>query len=62
MKVPALRVHKQRVLIHNGSADRARAVVEIVHPEHKPLALPQGMHLVIVQREYDEARPQQVLD
>jgi hypothetical protein len=36
--------------------------IEIVHPEHKPLTLPKGMHLVIVQREYDEARPQQVLD
>ena len=36
--------------------------VEIVHPEHKPLTLPKGIHLIIVQREYDEARPQQVLD
>jgi len=36
--------------------------VEIVHPEHKPLQLPRGVHLVIVQREYDETRVQRVLD
>jgi hypothetical protein len=46
---------QDRLLVADGP-------VEIVHPEHKPLALPKGMHLVIVQREYDEVRPQQVLD
>jgi hypothetical protein len=46
---------EDRLLVADGP-------VEIVHPEHKPLTLPKGMHLVIVQREYDEARPQQVLD
>jgi hypothetical protein len=46
---------EDRLLVADGP-------IEIVHPEHKPLTLPKGMHLVIVQREYDEARPQQVLD
>ncbi len=36
--------------------------VEIVHPEHKPLRLPRGIHLVVVQREYDETRPRLVQD
>jgi hypothetical protein len=36
--------------------------VEIVHPEHEPLALPKGMHLVIVQREYDETKVYRVMD
>jgi hypothetical protein len=46
---------EDRLLVADGP-------IEIVHPEHKPLTLPKGMHLVIVQREYDEVRPQQVLD
>ena len=46
---------EDRLLVADGP-------IEIVHPEHKPLTLPKGMHLVIVQREYDEARPQPVLD
>ena len=46
---------EDRLLVADGP-------IEIVHPEHKPLTLPKGMHLVIVQRGYDEARPQQVLD
>ena len=46
---------EDRLLVADGP-------IEIVHPEHKPLTLPQGTHLVIVQREYDEARPQPVLD
>jgi hypothetical protein len=40
----------------------AEASVEIIHPEHKPLSLPRGIHLIVVQREYDETRPQRVLD
>ena len=46
---------EDRLLVADGP-------IEIVHPEHKPLTLPKGVHLVIVQREYDEARPQPVLD
>ena len=46
---------EDRLLVADGP-------IEIVHPEHKPLTLPKGMHLVIVQRQYDEARPQQVRD
>jgi len=46
---------QDRLLVADGP-------VEIAHPEHKPLALPKGMHLVIVQREYDEAQPHRVLD
>jgi hypothetical protein len=40
----------------------AEGPVEIVHPEHKPLTLPKGIHLIIVQREYDETRSVRVLD
>jgi hypothetical protein len=40
----------------------ADSPVEIAHPEHKPLPLPKGIHLIIVQREYDETRVQRVLD
>ncbi len=36
--------------------------VEVVHPEHRPLALPKGIHLIIVQREYDETQFHSVLD
>jgi len=36
--------------------------VEVVHPEHKPLALSKGIHLVIIQREYDETRSHRVQD
>jgi len=46
---------EDRLLVADGP-------VEIVHPEHKPLTLPKGMHLVIVQREYDESRSHRVLD
>jgi hypothetical protein len=46
---------EDRLLIADGP-------VEIVHPEHKPLTLPKGIHLVIVQREYDESQSHRVLD
>jgi hypothetical protein len=46
---------QDRLLIADGP-------VEIVHPEHKPLTLPKGIHLVIVQREYDESQSHRVLD
>ena len=46
---------EDRLLVADGP-------VEIVHPEHKPLTLPKGIHLVIVQREYDESRSPRVLD
>jgi hypothetical protein len=46
---------QDRLLITEGP-------VEIVHPEHKPLRLPRGIHLVVVQREYDETRPRLVQD
>ena len=46
---------QDRLLVADGP-------VEIVHPEHKPLALPKGMHLVIVQREYDETSSRRVRD
>jgi hypothetical protein len=44
-----------RLLIADGP-------VEIVHPEHRPLSLSAGMHLVIVQREYDETKVYRVMD
>jgi hypothetical protein len=40
----------------------AEGPVEVVHPEHKPLALAKGIHLIIVQREYDETRSHRVQD
>jgi len=46
---------EDRLLISDGP-------VEIVHPEHQPLALPQGMHLIVVQREYDETHSARVRD
>jgi hypothetical protein len=48
-----------------GSEDRmlvAEEPVEVVHPEHRPLNLPQGIYLVIVQREYDEVKARRVMD
>jgi len=46
---------EDRLLVADGS-------VEIVHPEHKPLVLSKGIHLVIVQREYDETKVYRVMD
>ena len=46
---------EDRLLVADGP-------VEVVHPEHKPLALPEGMHLVIVQRQYDETASPRVQD
>jgi hypothetical protein len=46
---------EDRLLVADGP-------VEIVHPEHKPLTLPKGVHLVIVQREYDETKVYRVMD
>ena len=40
-----------------GNEDRLLVTdepVEIVHPEHKTLHLPKGVHLIVVQRQYDE--------
>jgi len=48
-----------------GSEDRmlvATRPVEVVHPEHKPLNLPEGSYLVIIQREYDEIKARRILD
>jgi hypothetical protein len=48
-----------------GSEDRmlvATRPVEIVHPEHKALALPEGNYLVVIQREYDEVKARRILD
>ena len=48
-----------------GMEDRmlvATKPMEIVHPEHKPLTLPRGSYLVIIQREYDEIRSRRILD
>jgi hypothetical protein len=48
-----------------GAEDRLLAVkepVEVVHPEHHPLNLPSGIYLIIVQREYDEAKSRRILD
>ncbi len=48
-----------------GAEDRmlvAQQPVEVVHPEHRPLALPRGNFLVIVQREYDEVKARRILD
>lgn len=48
-----------------GGEDRllvADEPVRVVHPEHKPLRLPKGSYLVVVQREYDEVRARRVRD
>jgi len=48
-----------------GIEDRMLTVkkpVEVVHPEHKPLELPVGIYLIIVQREYDEVKTRRILD
>jgi hypothetical protein len=48
-----------------GQEDRmlvADEPVEVVHPEHKPLNLPKGHYLVLVQREYDEVRSRRIMD
>jgi len=48
-----------------GNEDRmlvAEEPVEIVHPEHKPLKLPKGNFLVVVQREYDEVKARRIMD
>jgi len=48
-----------------GNEDRllmADGPVDITHPEHRPLTLPKGRYLVVVQREYDEVRAHRVLD
>ncbi len=46
---------EDRLLVADGP-------VEIVHPEHRPLTLPKGIHLIVVQREYDETQSYHVLD
>lgn len=48
-----------------GFEDRlilAQQPIEIIHPEHRSLKLPQGAFLVIVQREYDEVKSRRILD
>ncbi|MDO8303989.1 MAG: hypothetical protein Q7T18_12195 [Sedimentisphaerales bacterium] len=48
-----------------GSEDRLLTVkepVEVVHPEHRPLNLPVGIYLIIVQREYDEVKARRIMD
>lgn len=48
-----------------GNEDRllvAEEPVQVVHPEHKPLRLPKGSYLVVVQREYDEVRARRIRD
>ena len=48
-----------------GNEDRllvANEPVEIVHPEHKTLHLPKGVHLIVVQRQYDETMVRTVRD
>jgi hypothetical protein len=48
-----------------GTEDRllvSDAPVEIVHPEHQTLKLPKGIHLIVVQRQYDEIMAQRVRD
>lgn len=47
------------------SEDRMLVVkepVDIVHPEHRPLTLPSGFYLIIIQREYDEIKSRRILD
>ena len=48
-----------------GTEDRmltVRQPVEVVHPEHRPLNLPVGIYLIIIQREYDEVKSRRILD
>ena len=48
-----------------GTEDRLLTVkepVEVVHPEHRPLNLPVGIYLIIIQREYDEVKARRILD
>ena len=48
-----------------GTEDRMLTVkepVEVVHPEHRPLNLPVGIYLIIIQREYDEVKARRILD
>jgi len=48
-----------------GSEDRmlmTTGQVDVVHPEHRPLTLPEGNYLVIIQREYDEVKARRILD
>jgi hypothetical protein len=48
-----------------GNEDRllvAEEPVEIVHPEHRPLSLPRGNFLVVIQREYDEIKARRIMD
>jgi len=48
-----------------GNEDRmlvAEEPVEVVHPEHRPLRLPKGSYLVVIQREYDEVRARRIRD
>lgn len=48
-----------------GSEDRllvAEEPVEVVHPEHRPLRLPKGSFLVVIQREYDEVKARRIRD
>ena len=48
-----------------GTEDRmltVREPVEVVHPEHRPLNLPVGIYLIVIQREYDEIKSHRILD
>lgn len=48
-----------------GSDDRllvATKPLEITHPEHRPLRLPEGNYLVVIQREYDEVKARRIRD
>ena len=36
--------------------------VEVVHPEHRPLNIPSGIYLIIIQREYDEVKARRIMD
>ena len=48
-----------------GTEDRlltVREPVEVVHPEHRPLNLPVGIYLIIIQREYDEVKSRRIMD
>jgi len=48
-----------------GNEDRmlvAEQPVEVVHPEHRPLRLPKGIFLIVVQREYDEVQARRIMD
>jgi hypothetical protein len=48
-----------------GNEDRALLAnkpFEVIHPEHRPLRLPKGIILVIVQREYDEVKARRIMD